>query len=59
MLVDDAERLKVTYPTNAESIQQEQSAVIESWNELQNQATLKRDELQAGVDFHRFSSAVR
>ena len=58
VLVDDAAKLHALYPTNAENIKQEQTAVIESWNDLQTRAAQKKEELQAACDFHRFSSAV-
>jgi ABC-type Zn uptake system ZnuABC Zn-binding protein ZnuA len=58
VLVDDAAKLHALYPTNAENIKQEQTAVIESWSDLQTRAAQKKEELQAACDFHRFSSAV-
>ncbi|ODM96280.1 Spectrin beta chain, non-erythrocytic 1, partial [Orchesella cincta] len=56
VLVDDAARLQQLYPTNAENIRQEQSLVIESWNNLQTRASLRKEQLQNAVDFWRFSA---
>lgn len=56
VLVDDASRLQTLYPTNSQNIRQEQELVIESWNNLQNRATLRKEQLQNAVDFWRFSA---
>ncbi|CAJ0961940.1 unnamed protein product, partial [Mesorhabditis belari] len=59
-LLQESARLKEAYPGgNAEHISQQQVAMTEGWEELE-QATLNRKyKLRAAYDFHRFMGEVR
>ena len=55
MLIDDSARLQQTYPgENAEQIETLQVTVIDNWGILQDRAAVRKDQLLAAADLHRY-----
>ena len=59
VLIDDSARLQEAYPGgNAEQIAQQQAIVVENWEILQENASQRKEDLQAAMDLYRFLAAV-
>ncbi|XP_065157650.1 spectrin beta chain isoform X3 [Atheta coriaria] len=59
VLIDDAAKLKATYPNNKERIQQQQDTIVNAWQNLKDASESRRDHLQASVDLQKLLTEVR
>ncbi|CAG0913206.1 unnamed protein product [Notodromas monacha] len=60
LLVNDAAKLRDMYPgEHADTIAEQQTAVVNAWESLQLSAAERKERLTASLEFHRFMSASR
>uniref|UniRef100_A0A914XIB6 Spectrin alpha chain n=1 Tax=Plectus sambesii TaxID=2011161 RepID=A0A914XIB6_9BILA len=59
-LLEESARLKAAYPGgNAEHITEQQTALAESWQDLQDATAFRHDRLRAAYDLQRFLASAR
>ncbi|XP_067682927.1 spectrin beta chain, non-erythrocytic 5-like isoform X3 [Haliotis asinina] len=60
ILIDDSGRLQEAYPgENADQIEELQAAVVDHWGHLQERAEIRKGQLLAAADLHKFNASVR